>query len=65
MNEKNIELRKYLLSSTNEERNGKVSEMTKDQINDFYHIYHLTFEEFGDNKYREGNYVEASLNYEC
>lgn len=65
MEEKYIGLRKYLLSSTNEERNGKVSEMTKDQINDFYHIYHLTFEEFGDNKYREGNYVEASLNYEC
>ena len=35
MNEKFLELRKYLLSSTNEERNGKVSEMTEDQINDF------------------------------
>lgn len=65
MNEKYLELRKYLLSSTNEERNGKVSEMTEDQINDFYKIYHLTFEELGDKKYREGNYIEASLNYEC
>ena len=65
MNEKFLELRKYLLSSTNEERNGKVSKMTEDQINDFYKIYHLTFEELGDKKYREGNYIEASLNYEC
>ena len=65
MNEKFLELRKYLLSSTNDERNGKVSEMTEDQINDFYNIYHLTFEELGDKKYREGNYIEASLNYEC
>ena len=40
MNEKFLELRKYLLSSTNEERNGKVSEMTEEQINDFYKIYH-------------------------
>ena len=65
MKEKYIELRKYLLSSTNEERNGKVSEMTEEQINDFYNIYHLTFEELGDKKYREGDYIEASLNYEC
>ena len=65
MNEKYLELRNYLLSSTNEERNGKVSEMTEEQINDFYKIYHLTFEELGDKKYREGNYIEASLNYEC
>ena len=65
MNEKYFELRKYLLSSTSEERNGKVSEMTEDQINDLYHIYHLTFEKLGDKKYREGDYCEASLNYEC
>ena len=47
MNEKYLELRKYLLSSTNDERNGKVSEMTEEQINDFYKIYHLTFGPIG------------------
>ena len=35
MNEKYLELRNYLLSSKNEERNGKVSEMTEEQIPQF------------------------------
>ena len=58
------EWRKFLLNAAEQDVNERVNEFHSQHRADWHHLTTL-FEAFGDPRYKEKDYAEAALDYEC